>query len=659
MGFFTFAHMFWQVAAIAVFVPFIDVTDTLDVARVTDTKSTVLKSSAPLLRMDASALERTGAISLQEALRTFAGVSVRDYGGLGGLKTVCIRSFGAQHTGIIYDGQVISNAQNGQVDIGRFNLDDVQSIAVELGGSSDIFRSARLAGSVGVLSVETARPAFSGSGTSVSAALRYGSFNTWNPYFSLKQRLGRGWCASVWGNYVNSRGNYPFILHNGNLSTTETRLHSDVSSFNGEASVYGDMGRGGTLALKLMYYDSERGLPGSVVLYTQNPHQRLWDRDFRASALYEVKPADKWKLKASASYNSAWNRFVDYAPIHPQPQDDRYLQQEGSANAVALFSPWAGVEFSLAQDVVLNTLQANIPGCPFPTRITSYTALSGKYERGPFLAVVSLLGTGCAEWVKSGEPAPGRFHLGPSASISYRLPVDTELRLRASFKDSFRLPTFNDLYYARVGNRTLRPEKAMQTNLGITWGHTFGEHRLSATADAYWNAVRDRIVAVPSLFIWSMRNVGRVLMLGSDLNFSYRGKLVSWLWANASAAYSYQYAVDITDPSAKNYRHQIAYTPRHSGSAMLAMETPWVNLGYTLQAVGERYTLAQNIPAHRIDPYFDHILSFNHTFFIGKRHICKLFVSAEALNLAGVNYEVVQYYPMPGRQYRFTIKFTY
>lgn len=638
--------------------------DTLDVAKVTQTRNIAVMSSAPAQRVNRIRLEKSGAITLQEALRTFSGVSVKDYGGLGGLKTVSIRSFGAQHTGIMYDGLVVSNAQNGQVDIGRFNLDDVQSISVETGGSSDIFRPARLAGSVGVLSIESAKPVFEGTGTQVSAALRYGSFFTWNPHLSLKQRLGQNWLASIWSNYINSRGNYPFLLHNGNLTTKETRLHSDVSSFNAEASIHGHLKHGGDLTLKAAYYDSDRGLPGSVVFYTVNPHQRLWDRDFRASALYATALGDaskesKWKMKAAVSYNYAWNRFVDYDPIHPQPQDDRYLQQEGSAGAVVLYSPWKGVEFSAAQDIVLNALEANIPSCPLPIRLTSYTALSGKYARGPIEAVVTLLGTACGEWVKTGEAAPSRFHISPSASISYRLPLNTDLRLRASFKDSFRLPTFNDLYYARMGNRNLRAEKAYQTNLGITWAHAFGSHYLSATADGYWNAVRDRIVAVPSMFIWSMRNVGRVLMLGTDISLRYRGRICRWLTSDLSGSFSYQYAVDVTDPMAKNYKHQIAYTPRHCGSGSITFETPWLNLGYTLQAVGERYTLSQNTPAYRAAPYADHCLSLNHTFEFGKKHAWKLHASAEALNLGGVNYEVIKYYPMPGRQYRLTIKISY
>lgn len=633
--------------------------DTLTVATVTDIRDIAVVGTAPIQRVESRLIQNAGTITLQEALRTFSGVSVKDYGGLGGMKTVSIRNFGSQHTGIIYDGQVISNAQNGQVDIGRFNLDDIRSISVEISGTTDIFRPARLASAVGVLSLESARPAFDSTSTQVSAQLRHGSFRSWNPYLNIKQKLGERWSAVLWGNYINSQGNYPFLLQNGDITTREIRLHSDVSSFSSEATLYGEIGSNGNLVTKLSFYDSERGLPGSVVLYTQNPHQRLWDRDYKASISYDDRLGDLWKFRSSMAYSSSWNRFVDYDPIHVNPEDDRYLQQEGYISATVLHSPFNGIEFSAAEDLVFNTLDSNISGCPFPERLSSYSALSGKYDRSPLTAVATISGTAIKEWVRIGTPAPGRFHISPSASIAYRLPIETGLRIRASFKDSFRQPTFNDLYYSTIGNRKLKPEKANQTNLGLTWEKDFGLHHFSAVADAYWNMVKNKIVAVPSMFIWSMRNVGKVRMLGTDLSFQYKGKASDWLTVQAGANYSYQYAVDITDRSAKNYRHQIAYTPRHYGSGSLILETPWVNVGYTMQAVGERYTLAQNTPAYRTDPYADHNISLNHTFGFGQKHGWGLHASAEILNITNVNYEVIKYYPMPGRQFRIAIKIQY
>ena len=72
----------------------------------------------------------------------FAGVQLKDYGGVGGIKTVNIRSMGTNHVGVFYDGIQLSNAQNGQVDLGMFSLDNMQAISLYNGQKSQIFQSA-------------------------------------------------------------------------------------------------------------------------------------------------------------------------------------------------------------------------------------------------------------------------------------------------------------------------------------------------------------------------------------------------------------------------------------------------------------------------------------------------------------------------------------
>lgn len=633
--------------------------DTLKTVKVTGDRSVTTKSGVPLRQVSSVVLEKTGAVSLQEALRTFPGVSVRDYGGVGGLKTVCIRNFGSQHTGVSYDGFIVSNALNGQVDISRFNLEDVRSVSVETGGSDDIFRSARLAASAGILSIVTAEPQFDTVGTQAAVRMRFASFGTYNPYLNVRQRLGNGWSSGFRCDWLSSRGNYPFTLKNGAMVTDETRLNSDVSSLNTELNLYGDLGSGGDFRLKLSYSGSERGLPGSVVLYTQHPTERLWDRDFRANALYAVPLGMQWKLKAGIGYANVWNRYVDSDPVYAEPVDDRYLQQEVDVSMTALWSPSGKFCMSLSQDIVINTLDANIRNCLYPVREISYTALSAKYSTERLTVAATLLGTLVWEQTEGGDPPPGKQRLSPSASLSYRLLESSDLRLRVAFKESYRLPTFNDVYYPKVGNVNLSPERAYQTNLGLTWFHQKDGHNVSLTADGYWNLVRDKIVAVPSMFIWNMRNVGKVTMLGCDLAASYSGRVFKWLRMRAGVNYSYQYAVDVTDPQAKNYRHQIAYTPRHCGGGSLVLELPWFNVGYTVNAVGERFTLSQNTPEYRADPYSDHSLSVNRIFRFGKRHGWKLHLSGEILNIGGVNYEIVKYYPMPGRNYRISMKLEY
>lgn len=76
------------------------------------------------------------------------------------------------------------------------------------------------------------------------------------------------------------------------------------------------------------------------------------------------------------------------------------------------------------------------------------------------------------------------------------------------------MPTFNDLYYYRLGNRSLRPEKANEYNMGITWSRSFSSflNYLSVTVDGYYNDVTDKIVAFPTTYAWKMANYGKFML---------------------------------------------------------------------------------------------------------------------------------------------------
>ncbi len=61
-------------------------------------------------------LSRLSSHSVADALRYFSGLQIKDYGGVGGLKTVNIRSMGTNHVEVFYDGVELGNAQNRTVD---------------------------------------------------------------------------------------------------------------------------------------------------------------------------------------------------------------------------------------------------------------------------------------------------------------------------------------------------------------------------------------------------------------------------------------------------------------------------------------------------------------------------------------------------------------
>ncbi len=75
-----------------------------------------VSSISPTQQMSAEQLKAIAAHTAADAVRHFAGTNVKDYGGIGGLKTVSVRGLGATHTAESYDDAVVSNCLAGQVD---------------------------------------------------------------------------------------------------------------------------------------------------------------------------------------------------------------------------------------------------------------------------------------------------------------------------------------------------------------------------------------------------------------------------------------------------------------------------------------------------------------------------------------------------------------
>ena len=112
--------------------------DTLKAARVSSTAGSII------VPQRISSVELKTVTGVSEAVRRFAGVQLRDYGGVGGLKTVNVRSLGSEHTGVFIDGIQVDNAQNMQVDLGRFGLEGLGSISLFSGQKVSPLQSAKV-----------------------------------------------------------------------------------------------------------------------------------------------------------------------------------------------------------------------------------------------------------------------------------------------------------------------------------------------------------------------------------------------------------------------------------------------------------------------------------------------------------------------------------
>ena len=604
-------------------------------------------ASTPIQTLSHTDMERLGIHDMGDALKRFAGVQVKDYGGVGGMKTVNIRGLGAGHTGVTYDGVQVGDCQSGQVDLSRFTLDNVSLVSLQIGQEDNIYQSAKAYTSAGLINISTLQ-GVSDRKPHLTTTLRTGSYGLFSPslrYHQQFSRLGIG----AYTSYERADGVYWFTLKNGIKTIHERRNNSDIQTWRGELNMSYQLTDKQTLQWKAYGFTSNRGLPGAVIYDNTYSAERLKDKNVFTQMLYENRFSNRIKMKAAAKWNYAWSRYSDIPASGYK--EDTYRQNETYLTATLWTNPLQGLNLSFAQDYAHNHLSMTLPKAANPTRNSLWTALAANYQIGPFSVNASLLATNIYERVKQGNASDGFHRLSPAFSMQWRCLQD--FRLRFGYKDIFRTPTLNELYYTGIGNRHLNPEMSRQWNLGTTYSHTFNRTlQLSLTADGYFGNVTDKIIAVPKMFYWQMMNAGKVRQLGLDVSANIEKRWGNDWTVSATGSYSLMKATDISDPTAVYYRNQIAYTPRHSGSASILLHTPWLDFSYNVLVMGERYTLSYNIPDNRMRPFADHSITLSREFNINKQ---QLRVQFDVRNLGNKNYEVVRFYPMPGTNWRLSV----
>lgn len=624
-----------------------------------------IRSASPLQILTSKDLQSLNVLQISDAVKYFSGVSVKDYGGIGGLKTVSVRSLGAEHTAINYDGITVSDIQTGQIDIGRYSLDNVEIISLNNGQSDQIFQPARQFASAAVLNIVSKRPDFK-NGHNFGGMLKYkgGSWGMTNPSFYFEKRLGQHSAAIFNGEWLSAQGDYPYTFHYGNSSNDSTsyekRKNTDVKNLRIEATLYQkDSVQNGYV--KTYLYASKRGLPGATIFYNSDnfSSQRLNSKTFFVQGHYERKLSQLFKVQGNIKYNYGYLYYLDTTSLNSECKvENTYRQQEYYISGSILYFMFENLSLAYSTDGYINKLQANLANFAEPTRYTWLNNIAGKYVNRHIIASANILCTAIDETVKNGDAANNRLRLSPYAGISVKPWLNADIRFRAFYKNIFRMPNFNDLYYGRIGNIDLKPENANQINAGITYLAKLGTAipMFKFTVDAYHNRITDKIVAYPTknIYVWTMLNLGKVSTTGMDLTGqisiipTYKTTLI------LGGTYSYMRALDVTDANSRTYKNQIPYTPRISGSEKILLEVPWANISYNVIWSGKRYAGFQNYAVNRLDGFADQSISISRTFKIKKQMVD---ISAECLNITNKNYAIVRFFPMPGRNWRVTVKY--
>ena len=622
-------------------------------------------SQTPVHVVSNTDIERINASQLSDALRGIGSLVVRDYGGVGGVKTVSARGLGSQFSTLTLDGVAVSDCQNGQIDLGRYMLENVEYISFANGNTDNIFQTARSFAAGNVIDVQSKEPkVYSGNKTNMKLKLESGSFGLINPSLSIDQHITDRFKISLWGTYMQSDGDYPFTLYYTNSrtdsSSREYRKNSEVKMGIVDMNIFYRPDSKQKLTTKVHYNQSYRNLPGPTTYYTQKTSERLYDKVFFTQINYQNIISDKWKIQVNGKYNLSENIYEDTAALNSDNYlRNEYLQNEGYISGTAQYAICKSLKIALSSDGAINTLNSNMQNNNDVDRYSWLNVLAMNYKNKYFNLSANILSTTIKEYV-SNIFTKDYQRVSPYVGLSIKPFENYNLRIRYFFKENYRIPNFNEMYYYTIA-KDLNPEKALQNNLGISYSDYSNENiYLTATVDGYFNRVSDKIVAIPSqnLFLWSMMNIGRVDILGLDAKVEVSlSSFAQKFTLSAAVNYSYQSAKDKTAANSKTYNQQIPYTPKHSGGGMIYLEIPkYFDMGYNLIYVGDRYRLAQNTENNLVQGYVDQ------SFLVSKSIKLKtgtLSMQAQVLNIFDIQYEVIKNYPMMGRNYKINISYSF
>lgn len=576
-----------------------DGAESADLQDTLQTSSITAQRGITVSRNDIVHIEKSQTVV--DALQMFPTLQVSDVGGASGLKTAGLRGMSSAHTDIYVDGIRVGNLQSGQTDLGMLPMETFSSATVDYAQNS--------------ISFKTAAPVFRGTSRLAGrAGVKGGSFGTWQPSARVDWKLSERLALSASASGTVSDGD--FIYGDG-----LRRDGNDISQWRGGLDAFGQL-EDGEWHAKAFASTADRGTPGSI---TWPSDDRQKDKNAFAQGSFNKRLGlYTLGLAAKASYDDIF--------YHSSWGDSEYVQKELQLNSAHTFRVSEWLTASLRTELQWDGLESDFYNAD---RLRGDAAAGAAVMAGRFSADAAL------EWVGAFDKGQkSRSALEPSLDL--RLTVLEGLDLVAFGRRAYRIPTFNELYYAGYGNPDLLCEDAWLSDAGVEWVKSLRGWTFNAKANGFLYSLDNKILSAPSEAdpnIWLPYNVGKVLSKGLDAMIS--GRWSSGLWtAGASARYSLLDAVDRT-PDSYTYGQQIPYAARHSVVLSELVECNGWSLSSTFNLrSGRMDTYGQMPDWHTLDATLAKSLSI-----AGGEAV----ISLTGKNLTDQMYELSSGYPMPGR----------
>ncbi|MDX2129597.1 MAG: TonB-dependent receptor [Chloroherpetonaceae bacterium] len=619
-----------------------------------------ISSLLPFQELSAKDFMRFSPQSVSDAVRFFRGAFLRDYGGIGGFKTLSLRGLSSNHTMVLYDGIPFTDNQTGQIDLGRLSIQSISKISLSQAGNESLNSPAIALPVSSVLNLESSPLPKKTLFSTGKIQLLVGAFGEKRLGGEIRKSLNDIGQINFSSEYISASGRYTYLSEN---QTLFERQNSDLQSLRIEAKLFKNrlLSEGKSdYALTAFTFLSDRGLPNAAIIGNEeNSAQRLKNIDSFLQFNYSHDVFTDALLKLSGKAEFHQTLFRDPNALVTGGVDDRYnligLYGGGSLSKT-LFSMngISAVEASLSADWLENFLSTTLPEFDQINRsqATLGIIVQSRFDRLDFITSLSFqsLSDRRTETEITASHTSLFQAFAYSLSLGYTIPTTT-LKISATYSRNLRLPSINERYFTRVGNPNLRPEIAGQLNLGIRYALAYQPAKLDFETyiDGYLINSDDKIISIPrDAFNWSVQNVGQSLSTGIETGIRLRVFPLELFESEIEINYSYQSVKDKTENS-PTFNSQLPYIPFHSFNLRLFLKYQNFSLHSSVSQSGYRFSLPENSQSNFLPSYslFDITLSYEFvTEFLKHKLI------TDIRNVFSENYVIIRSFPMPPRNAR-------
>lgn len=590
--------------------------------------------------IDHEELELKNPQNLAEALQNIPGVTIKDYGGLGNTKSISLRGSSDSQVLVLLDGQRLNNPQSGSIDLNQISLEGIEKIEIVRGGNSALYGSDAIGGVINLISKKSKNE------KPVEAEVKFGvgSFELYTLEPTCNFKIGKNRFSGSY-RYLSSTGDFPYT---DNYGKQATRINSDILSHDyylGYNLQFGDPHLQRNLNLSYKHYEAEQGAPGTIEPYYYDA--RIWNRNNKLSAVYSGKIFNYFNdIRLQIYYFDNWYKYFNDETAgsilskYKTNSIGNELQLRTVFNQDVSLTYGGGLRYDHNKDLILTNENEKTTYYLFVVNETLFQI--NKKLRSISVVPSIRFDTDSKYSNKIISPKIGSiFNFGDIWKSS----------LKFNLGRSYRAPTFNDLYWPEdawtKGNPDLDPEFGVDWDIGLRLQLPVlnGMH----LETSYFESRMNNLIIWQQIDKWMPLNIDKNQNKGVEASLSL--KPIKDI-VNITLNYMYLDAKNLSS-SITTYNKILVYRPKHTLNSSVTIVLKSLKFNYLFNYTSRRFTDASNTWGNSLDPYNYSDITIDYEYIIN--HLTTN-ISFKIKNLFNYEYRVIKNMPVPGREYRLSLK---